>query len=71
MLSQIVSLYLMFILGATKIRKNFGWLMQGIIALCIVCMLSINEFLHLIEGMYSWALFFVTVQVLFIFGNNK
>ena len=64
-LLSIIPLYLMLILGATKIRKNFGWLTAGIFALCIVCMPQLMNFYTQLR-MYSWALFFVTASFVYI-----
>lgn len=69
---SIIPLYLMLILGATKIRKNFGWLTAGIFALCIVCMPQLMNFYTQLR-MYSWALFFVTASFVYIWEiiNNE
>lgn len=71
-LLSIIPLYLMLILGATKIRKNFGWLTAGIFALCIVCMPQLMNFYTQLR-MYSWALFFVTASFVYIWEiiNNE
>ncbi len=58
---SILPFYLLFVLGLTKIRKNFNWLTAGIFTLAIISMPQMMNFATEIR-MYSWGLFFLTAS---------
>lgn len=69
MLGRIVSVIPLFatlVLAITKVRKNFGWLTAGLFALCVSSMPQLMNFYVEIR-MYSWALFFVTLNFVVIY----
>lgn len=65
-LVSLIPMYLLMILGATKVRKNFGILTAGIFALCIS---SMPQFMHYAVEirMYSWSLFFVAASFIYVY----
>ena len=61
---------LLLLIDFTKIRKDFGWLVCGIYAICIVSMPNFMYYTLTIR-MYSFAMFFVTVTYLIAFDLTK
>lgn len=69
---SILPFYLLFIIAATKIRKNFNWLTAGLFALTLISMPQMINYATELR-MYSWSLFFVTTSFLVAYEiiNNK
>ncbi|MDR3291886.1 MAG: hypothetical protein LBT10_07035, partial [Methanobrevibacter sp.] len=60
-LTSTIPLFLLFIFSFTRLRKDFGWLISGIFAFCIITMPNIMNY-GLEIRMYSWAMLFVTLS---------
>lgn len=69
-LVSLIPMYLLMILGATKVRENFGMLAAGIFALCITSMPQLMQYAVEIR-MYSWGLFFVTASFIYVYEIIK
>jgi len=67
---SLIPMYLLYILSATKIRKNFGLLTAGIFSLCIISMPILMKYATEVR-MYSWGLFFVTICFLYMWEIKK
>lgn len=67
---SLIPVYLILILAATKVRKNFGMLTAGIFALCITSMPQLMQYATEIR-MYSWGLFFVTASFIYVYEIIK
>ncbi len=67
---SLIPLFLTFILGMTKVKKNFGTLTAGLFCFMIVTMPQIMCFAIQIR-MYSWAFFFITASVIYAYQILK
>ncbi len=70
--TSLLPFYLILILAATKVRKNWGYLTGGLFAFCIVTMPQLMNFAVELR-MYSWGLFFVTASFIYAYEitNNS
>lgn len=69
-LVSLIPFYLLAIVSVTKVRKNFGWLTSGLFFLCMASMPRVM--IHATDiRMYSWALFFVTLSLIYAYEITK
>lgn len=64
--TSLLPFYLILVLAATKVRKNWGYLTAGLFAFCIVSMPQLMNFAVELR-MYSWGLFFVTASFIYAY----
>lgn len=64
--TSLLPFYLILVLAATKVRKNWGCLTAGLFAFCIVTMPQLMNFAVELR-MYSWGLFFVTASFIYAY----
>ena len=69
-LFSIIPTLLLLIVSYTKIRKEFGWLVCGIFALCIASMPNFMYY-NLTIRMYPFAMFFVTMVFLIAYDLTE
>lgn len=57
---SVLPLFILFVIGATKIRRDYGWLTAGFFTFTLVSMASFFR-VFLIARMYSWAILFLVL----------
>ncbi|MDR3222462.1 MAG: glycosyltransferase family 39 protein [Methanobrevibacter sp.] len=73
-LTSAIPMFLLLCFSFVCLKKNLGWLVCGIFALCIVTMPNMMHFAVEIR-MYSWVMFFLTISFYYSYNiikdNNK
>lgn len=67
---SLIPIYLLILLGVTKVKKNFGWLAAGIFVFCMISMPLLPKFAVELR-MYSWGLFFATAALIYVIDILK
>ncbi len=63
---SLMPIALLLIINLTKVRKEFGFLVAGIFSLLLCSMTQIMFYATVIR-MYSWGLFFLSIQAIFLY----
>ena len=64
---SLIPIALLLVLSFTKVRKEFGLLTTGIFSFLLVSSVSVMTYATVVR-MYSWGLFFITLQLICLYG---